>query len=160
MSFSYINRLLCIIALLLTVACRDSELEQHDESPSHSSEPVEPDYEQLIDDFEIEAALHAVRADDGSFVEDDSAGKSDTVAWFRSHLHTLDLSIFEEDPEIEGILIMGARLRFDGSGGGSAVVSTRSVFDGRCTIDKDGEDITLSPSLLVRAIRERSRPIY
>jgi hypothetical protein len=114
----------------------------------------EPDYQQLIDDLGIDAALIAMRTKDDLFVETESAGRVDTVNWFRKHL-TYDNSIFLDDEVIEGIAIIGSRLRIDHSSGGSARVHTLSIIDGRCTINRDLDKVSICPQLLLEAIRNR-----
>ena len=96
-----------------------------------------------------------MRAESGSFVETDAAGRSDTVAWFRRQLQSPDLRLFEDDPGIEGIFMVGGLLRFDGSSGKSTV-HYLSIVDGRSELDTDTEKISVSPIRMIEALRSKS----
>jgi len=149
-------RVLYLLATLLTIACNNEDLPHQDQDKTTSACVIEPDYEQLINDLGIDAALIAIRTKDDLFVETESAGSIDTVNWFRTHL-SHDNSIFLHDEEIEGISIVGSRLRIDQSSGGSARVHTLSIIDGRCTINRDFNEVSLCPKLLIEALRNRQK---
>lgn len=142
-----------IISALFMVACKKSNPAKEPESIGHTLPISEPDYSKIIGDLRIEAALQAMRSEDGSFKEVDSAGAPDTLEWFRHNLETLDLSLFQEVSDIEGILFVGGKIR---SGSGSAQVQTLSIIEGRSGLMTDTDDISVSPTKLIDALRSRS----
>ena len=146
------DRFFCLSATLLSLSCSESEPQKQTESDTFSSDHSEPDevkpeYARLIGEIGITGLILVQWEHERGFVVTGSAGvSSDDIASFREALDSLDRSPFQNAPFCEGILSIDLH---DGR-----LVWSR-IYDGRCMIDPERDEILVSPESLLDAFRLR-----
>ncbi|BCX50206.1 hypothetical protein HAHE_41140 [Haloferula helveola] len=175
------NRFLCIIPVLLTTGCDESETGQDAKLAIPATKHVEPEFEQPIGAGEVNTrmGLHPesasqsfehVEPDYGQLIAElgieavvlamrtDGGEFVESESAGRTDMIAAcrsRLDTLDLSFHGEGVLMIYASPRF-----GESLDQSSSVIGGRCTIvDMEEDELSVSPVLLIRALLEASRQV-